>query len=55
MAIPLGQQHVEQRVDAEVQVLQHGADEVKHLPGASLVIQTQVHTQLQHITGEPAH
>ncbi|TNN71708.1 hypothetical protein EYF80_018059 [Liparis tanakae] len=55
VAVALGQQHVEHRVDTGVQVLQHGADEVEYLPSLSMAILPQVHAQLQHITRQPAH
>lgn len=55
MAVPLRQQHIQHGVDAGVQVLQHGANEVEHVPGVAVPIQPQVHTQLQHVTRQPAH
>lgn len=55
VAVALWQQHIEHRVYTGVQILQHSADEVKQLPGLSMAIQVQVHTQLQHITRQPAH
>ena len=49
VAVPLGQQHIEHGVNTGMEVLEHGADEVEHLPGLAVAVEPKVHTQLQDV------